>query len=170
MKLPQAADLMQDVPAGSRPVIAPSAAAVTAIPRAQEGLGRAVQGLSQAMHQEQLKLDNVRAEDALNQAKLRAMELTIGDNGFSKVKGEHVLKRPIRKEYGERFSKAMEEIEKGLDNPNQVGLFRRRGQPVADRRQSAGGPDRFHGQSGDRCHGPRGGVGGLPSAPGPAQG
>ena len=121
---------MQDVPNVTRPIIAPSAAAVTAVPRALQNLGGATQSLSQSLYQEQLKLDNLRAEDALNKAKTKAMELSIGENGYSNFKGEQVIKRPLQKEYGEKLNMVMEDIEKDLDNPNQINLFRRRNQPV----------------------------------------
>lgn len=122
-KLPSADDITRATPTATRHVSSyevPQSAPV----------GDAMIGIGQQIVKEQEKLDDIRAEDALNQAKMRALELSKGDDGYGTKKGEEVVGQTIHKNYTDRFNKAMDDVESSLGNSNQVNKFRRRLQPL----------------------------------------
>jgi hypothetical protein len=72
--------------------------------------------------------DTLRAEDALNQLRLKQSDLAYGENGFASVKGGDAVSRDLPKEYGAQFSNATQAISQSLDNDYQRQLFARRAQ------------------------------------------
>lgn len=110
------------------------------------GVGREMQGARQmesfgeSIRQNSLKLSKIeidaqreanelRANDALNKARQRAIELTYNtDDGFSLLKGVDALERPDGKslpdEYGSRFDEYVNEVSGELANDHQRQMFR----------------------------------------------
>lgn len=133
-KLPTEEDFNRPTPSASRQIVTyKTGQEATAISE----FGNRLADFGMMVDQEQKRLDDVRAEDALNKAKLRALELSNGDDGFTKVKGEGVVVKPVRDDYSKRFSQSMKEIEGSLSNPNQINVFRRRVQPLSLSYQSS---------------------------------
>lgn len=125
-KLPTRDDLPQALPSVTRQISTPSVSRVGAeISR----LGGAMGGVAQVVAKEQDQMDDIRVEDAINKAKMSALELSKGDNGFVHVRGDNVVGKPVREDYSKRYKKSMDDIEKGL-SPSQVPKFRRRQQPL----------------------------------------
>lgn len=126
-KLPTEADFSRQTPSATRPIVSYQTGQVA---QATQQLGGAMADISAMVQKEQDRLDDIRAEEAINQAKLSALELSHGENGFTKAKGEDVVKKPIREDYNKRFSQSIKQIEQTLGNPNQIDKFRRRSAPL----------------------------------------
>lgn len=126
-KLPSAEDFTRPTPSAQRSIVSYQSGQVG---KAISGLGATVGAIGDMFEKEQDRLDDIRAEDALNKAKQRALELAEGDDGFTRVKGEGVINKPVREDYNKRFANAMKEIESGLGNARQIDKFRRRAQPL----------------------------------------
>lgn len=75
---------------------------------------------------EQEKTDRMQAEDAYNKLQQRRIDLTVGDGGFTKVKGIDATKQPLLKDYGDKLGGYANEISQGLANDNQRALFQSR--------------------------------------------
>lgn len=135
-KLPSAADLI-----GSRPRLAVaggvSAARPEPIPRlGQEAegilaLGKSIGGVGEdvatATLREKERFDQTSVEDAFNQLREKQLDLTLGDeNGFTKLRGGDAVKRPVLKEWGDRFDEQSKQIEDGLSDEGQKERFRLR--------------------------------------------
>jgi len=123
-KLPTAIDFNRQTPSASRQIVGYQTGQVEA------ATANFAQTMGGVIEQEQKKLDDIRVEDAINKAKMSALELSKGENGFSSVKGEDVVTKPVRNDYTTRLNKSFKDIEGGL-NQNQVALFRRRSQPLS---------------------------------------
>jgi len=123
VKLPSADDVNRPMPTVSRHVSGYNVAVNTDV-------GKAITGFGAQVIEEQERLDDIKAEDAVNKAKLKALELYHGKDGYGSKKGEAVTVEPIHKNYTERFSQAMDEVERGLGNKSQIQKFRRRIQPL----------------------------------------
>ena len=92
---------------------------------ATEMQGRA----NKAMQDAQDQADQVRVQDAVNQARIRMQTLTYDPQvGYQAQKGLNALKRESGKalpeEYGEKLQSAFTELTDGLDNDRQKALFR----------------------------------------------
>lgn len=72
--------------------------------------------------------DTVRAEDAVNQLRMKQLDMTYGKEGFANLKGGDAVNRPLMKEYGAGFDQAAAQIAGGLGNDYQRQLFQRRAQ------------------------------------------
>lgn len=79
------------------------------------------------------KLDAIRAEEAFNRLRQRQLDLSMGENGFSKIRGSDVVNRavPVLDEYPKLFQSAMDEISSTLSNDRQRQMFRQRAEPTA---------------------------------------
>ena len=85
-------------------------------------------GAYQRLHQQEVDIaDQVRFDDAVNQAKERQIARTFGDKGFTALKGKAALEResgmPLEDEYGGEFRNDLAEIAKGLGNERQKRAF-----------------------------------------------
>ena len=89
-KLPTAADFNRPTPSASRQIVGYQTGQVEA---ATVDFAKT---MGDMVAQEQKKLDDIRVEDAINKAKMSALELSKGDNGFDSVKGEDVVTKPVR--------------------------------------------------------------------------
>lgn len=70
--------------------------------------------------------DTLRAEDAFNQLREKQLNLSIGDDGFTKKRGADAVNVPIFDDYQKRFDQDVKEITDGLANNRQRELFKRR--------------------------------------------
>ena len=75
---------------------------------------------------EQDRIDNIRAEEAFTQLREKQLDLTMGENGFAKIKGTAVLSRPVLKDYGGKWAEAVKQVEQSLGNEEQRQRFRAR--------------------------------------------
>lgn len=75
---------------------------------------------------EQLKVDTLRAEDAMTKARERELDHRFGETGYTKVQGVDALSRPVLKDYTTRFDNDLKNLEDGLGNDDQKALFRAR--------------------------------------------
>ncbi len=94
-RLPSIVDYQADTPRPTRGVTAIS----PTTERPDLATGRAMQEIGLAMQHEAEKIDEVLALDAMNQLQEKHIELTYGDNGFTKLQGKAVTERPIVQEY-----------------------------------------------------------------------
>jgi len=132
VKLPSADDFSRPTPTAARHV---SSYAVS--PSGGTEMGKAMSEFGKMVLQETERLDDIKAEDAVNKAKLRAMNLANGEDGYSTKKGEDVVNQTTHKNYTDRFKKAMDQVESSLGNPNQINKFRRRIAPLNQSYQSS---------------------------------
>lgn len=106
------------------PTIQTRTGSETAIGEAQARAGSAITEIGV---REGLRLDEARAEDAINQAKLRAIEL---ENEYQNEKGEAVLSEDYQSTRTKKYEDSLSEIEKKLGNSRQRELFRSRIAPT----------------------------------------
>ncbi len=79
--------------------------------------GKAMQDIGLMMQQEAEKLDETVALDALNQLQNKQLELTYGDNGYTKVQGKGVIDRKITAEFPTQLQTEAERLS-GTINSN----------------------------------------------------
>lgn len=104
-----------------------------AAPEQLQRAGGAIQqagGQAAAIYTDMLQMANqAKIDDAANKLKEAELDMTFGDKGYTKLKGENALFRPEGKqlddEYGSNFEKYASEIEAGLSNAAQRQQFRR---------------------------------------------
>jgi len=98
----------------------------------QFGMAQQAAGAFAAQYkQEQELADQVRVDDAINQAKERQIDLTFNkDTGFTNVKGINALQRssgqPLAEEYTEQYKNSINEITGTLGNDRQKRAFQLR--------------------------------------------
>ncbi len=85
--------------------------------------GRAMQEIGLAMQQEAEKLDETLALEAVNQLQEKHIDLTYGDNGFTKLQGKAVTERPIIKEYHEQAKSFAEGLAAKISSPGAKQRF-----------------------------------------------
>jgi soluble lytic murein transglycosylase len=82
----------------------------------------------------QEQANQLRVDDAVNKAREHALQLTFGDNGYSKLTGEAALNRPSGKpladEYADQLKDQMGQISAGLGNNAQREAFARQAQNI----------------------------------------
>lgn len=76
--------------------------------------GKVMGDLGLMMQQEAEKLDETVAMDALNKLQQKQLDLTYGDQGFTKIVGGDVVKRPITTEYADKIKAETEALAAGL--------------------------------------------------------
>ena len=97
--------------------------------RAGEIEGRAISGLGEtlnAVDREMARIDNLRAEDAFNQIREAQLDLSIGDDGFTKRKGSEAIDPKLFKDYEGRFKSVEDKIASSLLNERQREFFKKR--------------------------------------------
>lgn len=97
--------------------------------RAGEIEGRALSGLGDTMDaidREMERIDNLRAEDAFNKMREKQLELSIGEDGFTKRKGSDAINPSLFKDYEGKFKSAEESISSKLTNERQREFFKKR--------------------------------------------
>jgi len=102
--------------------------------RAMSDVGRT---LKQVADREALRLDEARAEAAINKAKETAIDYTEGDEGYRHRKGQDVIDNPIGQEYSDRYSEALKGIESELGNQRQREIFSKRAAPIGQAYQAS---------------------------------
>ena len=112
-RLPAPEDYGMSSPRPSRGVTEISAVQV----RPDLATGKAMQDIGLMMRQEAEKLDETVALDALNQLQNKQLELTYGDNGFTKVQGKGVIDRKITAEFPTQLQTEMDRLS-GTINSN----------------------------------------------------
>ncbi len=80
---------------------------------------------------ESARLDTLQAEAALTKLRERDLELRVGPDGFSRVKGGAVLQGNLIDDYTQKYSDSVEEIASTLRTPQQQELFRARAAAAA---------------------------------------
>lgn len=73
--------------------------------------GKVLMTLGDMMQQEAEKLDETVALDALNQLQSKQLDLTYGDNGFTKVQGKGVIDRKITQEFPTQLQQEVTRLE-----------------------------------------------------------
>lgn len=81
--------------------------------------------------EESHRFDTLRAEQAYNDLKAKQLDLTLGDNGFTKLKGQSALAQGQTKQWVEQFEQSRRQIESGLSNDRQKNLFKSRADATA---------------------------------------
>lgn len=82
------------------------------------------------VEREQLKVDTLRAEDAMTKLREKQLALSLGENGYTKVQGTAAISRPLLKDYGDLFDQEVKGMMGELGNDQQKELFRQRAQVV----------------------------------------
>jgi len=82
------------------------------------------------VEREQLRVDTLRAEDAMTKLREKQLALSLGDGGYTKVQGTAALSRPLLKDYGDMFDAEVRGMMGELGNDQQKELFRQRAQVV----------------------------------------
>lgn len=77
---------------------------------------------------EEDRVNTLRAEEAFTKLRDQQLELSIGTDGFTTLKGSQALNRPVLKEWGKRFDDAERGILEGLANDDQRRKFKQRSQ------------------------------------------
>lgn len=117
---------------GERPIARPDMGVVGYRPIADDSAGAAmvqagkqVTALAEQMFQAKKAHDTIRAEDAVNKAKIYAQELEAGESGFSKLEGENAIRPNVIPDFEGKFKAGVAEIAGALDNEDQRKLFER---------------------------------------------
>ncbi len=97
--------------------------------QAGQGMTQAGAGLAKVVMDEMETANQVRVNDAMNQAAKARLDLTFDPKaGFTVLRGENALKRPgdksLDQEYGEKLQSQFDTIEKGLGNDAQKLRFK----------------------------------------------
>jgi hypothetical protein len=79
--------------------------------------GKAMIDIGTMMQQEAEKVDEAVALDALNQLQAKHLDLTYGDNGFTKLQGKQVVDRPITKEYSDQVTQFSDSLAATISSP-----------------------------------------------------
>jgi hypothetical protein len=87
--------------------------------------GGAVGQMAAILQEGQNQIDKTRAEDAYTQLQSRRIDLTIGDEGFKKLKGVNAVKSKWD-DWNGKYDSAIDEIANGLDNDDQKRAFKER--------------------------------------------
>jgi hypothetical protein len=103
----------------------------TAVGDAMQKFGTSMQEMSQTIERVQDRNDKYAAEDAYNKLLDRKMDLTFGEDGFTKKKGEDAVKGNLMEDYDERMGSAIEDIGGELSNPRQQKYYRDRARIAA---------------------------------------
>lgn len=85
--------------------------------RAATGMGQAIAGIGDVLKQESDKLSDVEAEDALNKLRMKRIEMSVGPDGFSQVKGGQVISAKPLEIFPQRFDKEADAIGAALNSP-----------------------------------------------------
>lgn len=94
-------------------------------------LGRAsneMEGAAAMALKAQEQHDTLRAEAAYTALRQKQIDLSFGDQGFTKIKGGDAQNQPIMKDYGAQLDKTALDLSNGLDNEYQKKLFQSRAQ------------------------------------------
>lgn len=78
---------------------------------ADTATGKALLGIGAMLQEEADKLDETVALDALNQLQNKQLDLTYGDDGFTKLQGKAVIDRKITDEYPANLQKEVERLQ-----------------------------------------------------------
>lgn len=101
-----------------------------AVGQGLERLGRDLeQGNEEIFRAQKIEDDRVntlRAEEAYTKLREKQLDLTIGDNGFGKLKGSAAVSTPVMPEWSKRFDDASREIEGTLANDEQRRRYKQR--------------------------------------------
>jgi hypothetical protein len=90
-------------------------------------LGSGLAQFGQALDREQEKQDHIVAEDAFTQLRARQLDLTAGEeSGYDNVRGEAAIKRPLLKEWSDKFAEASSQVGGALQNDRQRELYKQR--------------------------------------------
>jgi hypothetical protein len=92
---------------------------------------KAVENMAERLEKEQLRLDDTRAEDAVNQAKSQAIGLAEAEGGFGRLEGEQVVGKTVYDDYTKKWGDTVTRISEGLSNARQKELFRQRVAPTS---------------------------------------
>jgi hypothetical protein len=100
-----------------------------------QGLTQAGSALSRIVADEMEQANQVRVNDAMNQAAKARLELTFNpENGFVNLRGENALKRPgdksLDQEYGEKLQSQFDAIAKNLGNDAQRLKFKQQADQI----------------------------------------
>lgn len=89
------------------------------LPNVQPDLytGKVMAGIGVMMEQEAEKIDDALAQDALNQLQDQQLDLTYGDNGFTKLQGTQVTDRPVVQEYSDKMRITTEGLAAKINSP-----------------------------------------------------
>lgn len=108
----------------------PNALGAAGITRARQlgSAGMAAGAWSEVMQRRQDEADEARLDDAKNQLLQHETDLTVGEGGYTRLRGAQALNResgqPLGAEYTGKLKQAASEIETGLGNDRQRRAFR----------------------------------------------
>lgn len=77
------------------------------------------------------KIDNTQAEDALNTLRERELEMSAGENGYSRIRGGDVIKTQAVNTYSKRHDDEVAAIASSLNTPQQKQMFTTRARASA---------------------------------------
>lgn len=86
---------------------------------------------------EQAKFDQTKAQEAIDKAIIKKLDLSTGPEGFGSQKGEAVTDPKFLKNWNDRFSASAKEIEDSLGNDEQKRQYRMHLRPVSQQYQAS---------------------------------
>lgn len=101
-------------------------------PRAYELQGRTIQGIADVIEKETQRIEDLAAEDALNKLQERRVNLTLGENGFTKKRAGDVVNEPVLDNFSKEFEAARKELEGSLSSPRARQRFAQRAAGVTN--------------------------------------
>jgi hypothetical protein len=127
VKLQGPAESLPVARASKRVVQTPVDPRAEATVSAARAIGAASDEMYQAFEQEKRNINKVRTEDAFTELRNAQIDLSIGEeNGFKGLKSGDAVKRPVLKEWTDKFDAAVTSISSGLENEEQRLAFRMR--------------------------------------------
>lgn len=118
-RLPSAQDYPGSAPSPTRGMTGISAVRETA----DLATGRVISGIGEMMQIEAEKLDDSVAQDALNQLQNKQLELTYGDDGYTKLQGKGVIDRKITSEYPAQLKAEAERLRTTINSAGAQSKF-----------------------------------------------
>ncbi len=125
-RLPSAQDYPGSAPSPTRGMTQVGAVRETA----DLATGRVISGIGEMMQLEAEKLDETVALDALNQLQNKQLDLTYGENGFTKLRGKGVIDGKITSEYPAQLKAEAERLRTTIKSTGGQSKFDQRASAV----------------------------------------
>lgn len=113
---------------GSRPTPRPSGgvAGYRPITGEETTIGETLMDVGTLFERDLDEINTLRAEDATNKLHERAIDLSMGEDGYARLKSGDAATHPFEKDYQDRLNAASKEIEATLSTPEQKLKYRLR--------------------------------------------
>lgn len=140
-RLPSSDDFSRRTPRGAQPIVdinleqqsRADLQGASDIMQAGNQIGLLGAKLEQVRRAEERRLDELKADDAVNKLYEKQTELYYGEKGFTRLKGGEVISRPVLDDYSKLLETEIGGIEKNLSTSQQKALFKQKASQISSR-------------------------------------